>query len=813
MAEDGEHCEHEEDLRTTPLTQKVGRLASPRALVLLGLLGAVLVGMGIERGRTAGPAASAPEAFAGEVLMLAGPTNEQLAGSIAGMKTMGQIMSIGDVNAKMLVGMLTKSDMSLKDMMLQVGIPIIEMTTTMTMTNPLIGMAASFVTTILGGLLGSKPPNMAKIILEKCKMLIDEALLKAQISENKGVLNSVVEALDWLPAILAGAGQTEQARKQTQLSYYLAFQTNIATLKKAIFNENCISATVKEPSEKCKKWEEPGTVLTSIMFVNLQMSMLIEIAHIEPSYQKGILDRIYDMAPEYMTLLTRSGGNFIVNRLEMGTPWRKQTGAKGGATGPLTGGEDTLTKKQRLCHGLEGHVISDQNYASAVSPAYFECDDVWRREIVADMHRQMQGGLSGIHNIFAAAAQGLGKKPVGTKTFEDSIPMCMLTQVDPGWSAAFIQSQGYYQGLCETYVQGAKACEERNPTSDVGVTWTTVPFSMCQAKEDWVGAPTTPVCKLTDLDAVKESYVVNGSSGAAYRRMWDEGLSQDMCLQSFAKSNGECHQGWTKTTLSECRDFITPQVVIHKRGICANHYKAADVDAADCLVLCKDEPGCNIFSWHPKHKCRYSACGHDAGGKECNHDAQCHEDHATSFRDGLLYKVQFKQIGTGICDYHFKEADVSADKCYHLCHSETNCWKYSWHPKHKCRYSSYGANDGSGAAVAEEKQCPISEEFVDGSVFVIMNKWVVEHEREGYCDKWFIATGDDKAGCLKKCQDDPLCQRYSWGPSLKCRYSACGSSEAQGQDSLHRCAGFKCPRNYAIAYRDSKVYDISQKTH
>jgi len=343
-----------------------------------------------------------------------------------------------------------------------------------------------------------------------------------------------------------------------------------------------------------------------------------------------------------------------------------------------------------------------------------------------------------------------------------------------------------------------------------------VGYSMCQPKSDWMGSPTTPVCKLTNLDAVLDSYCDKGMCSETHlRKTWDEGLYEGKCMKNNFKSNGECKRGWTKTTLNECldTDFVTPQVVIHNRGICSNHYKHADVDAADCMVLCKDEPGCNIFSWHPKHKCRYSACGHDAGGKECNRNRQCHEDHDASHTDGLLYKLQFKQIGTGICDYHYKHADVTVDKCYWLCHSEPNCWKYSWHPKHKCRYSSYGSNDGSGQARAEERQCPISEEFSDGGVFVVMHKWVVEHETEGYCDKWFIATDDDQAGCLKKCEEADDCQRYSWGPTLKCRYSACISSEAVNKDQDHKCAGFKCPRNYALAYRDSKVYDISQKTH
>eukprot|EP00929_Paragymnodinium_shiwhaense_P061606 TRINITY_DN30782_c0_g1_i1.p4 TRINITY_DN30782_c0_g1~~TRINITY_DN30782_c0_g1_i1.p4 ORF type:complete len:109 (-),score=26.12 TRINITY_DN30782_c0_g1_i1:1812-2138(-) len=106
---------------------------------------------------------------------------------------------------------------------------------------------------------------MVKIILDQCKLLIKQALIQTQIAQNSGELASAVEELDWLPAILSGSGQTAAEKKQTQLSYYLAFQTNIAMMKRAIFNEACINGA--KGNTKCRDWEKVGTLIQAVQLL------------------------------------------------------------------------------------------------------------------------------------------------------------------------------------------------------------------------------------------------------------------------------------------------------------------------------------------------------------------------------------------------------------------------------------------------------------------------------------------------------------------------------------------------------------------
>ena len=103
-------------------------------------------------------------------------------------------------------------------------------TTIASLTTPLVGIAISIVTSILGGLFGGGGPSMMEIILEKVKVMIDEAFMQDHLDSAKRHLIAVQEEIGWLPETLKG----RQASDTVMTSWLLTVQHDMATLKSQV---------------------------------------------------------------------------------------------------------------------------------------------------------------------------------------------------------------------------------------------------------------------------------------------------------------------------------------------------------------------------------------------------------------------------------------------------------------------------------------------------------------------------------------------------------------------------------------------------
>jgi len=290
---------------------------------------------------------------------------------------------------------------------------------------------------------------------------------------------------------------------------------------------------------------------------------------------------------------------------------------------------------------------------------------------------------------------------------KDTIKMCMMVKLDGGWNEEWVDLKGYYKGFCKPRGKN-EVCEDIQKRSGRTGDWITVSASMCSSPFQMAPA-TQKVCKLTTTK---------------------RGLVTGTCREDINEGTNplECnHKGWSVVDYKDCKEFKTDEVAIDfdNMGICRYNYKTdLSADRAKCFVLCKNEPYCFRFSWDPVEKCRYSACGHAAGVSACPGDKQCTIQQ--NFANGIVFEIQYKQVGLGICSWHFKEAEVSADECFWKCKAESKCWKYTWHPVHKCRWSSCGSNKGppGNDACPTDGQCPIAEEkYRDGQVYAIADHY------------------------------------------------------------------------------------------
>merc|ERR1719261_78232 len=97
-------------------------------------------------------------------------------------------------------------------------------------TNPILGIAVSFVGSLITMFMGGKSASqkLADAILAEVKNMIKLNNIKQTMGQNLDAIKGVQEELDWVPAMLKRGSP-----KQTQVAWYLVVQHDLAVRKRS----------------------------------------------------------------------------------------------------------------------------------------------------------------------------------------------------------------------------------------------------------------------------------------------------------------------------------------------------------------------------------------------------------------------------------------------------------------------------------------------------------------------------------------------------------------------------------------------------
>jgi len=200
--------------------------------------------------------------------------------------------------------------------------------TLLTAINPVLGLCASFAMSLFGGLFGSddEAPTMSDVlqdlykqIMAEVKQYVSEEIVKAQLAVYKQEVADLVEELQWVPSLMNGASDVQQAK----LAYYLMIQHYIASLKSKIFNPECIKEAQSRyaranwdlgplqddnsyyTNPSCKKFADTGAAVGyGTTVANLHLSTMATIVIIEPDMAKGIQEKVRELVVMYRNVIT-----------------------------------------------------------------------------------------------------------------------------------------------------------------------------------------------------------------------------------------------------------------------------------------------------------------------------------------------------------------------------------------------------------------------------------------------------------------------------------------------------------------------------
>lgn len=177
----------------------------------------------------------------------------------------------------------------------------------LSMYNPVAGLAATFAVGIIKGLWpGPKKEDPFKKVLEKCKSMIDEAVLRQRLDSVKTDMQGIADEVDFMPDFLK---TTETANSHiTQLLWHLNLQHDLSVMTRKVFHTSFDGTK--------------GEVVFQLAFLNLFGETMATIGRLEPSYASGLQEKLVELYYEFYPQLKTNFDHFKTTKLaESGVIW------------------------------------------------------------------------------------------------------------------------------------------------------------------------------------------------------------------------------------------------------------------------------------------------------------------------------------------------------------------------------------------------------------------------------------------------------------------------------------------------------------
>lgn len=181
-------------------------------------------------------------------------------------------------------------------------------------TSPLVGVAVSFFTSLVGGLFnfgGNPSEALYEKIMEEVRMLIDQNNIAVRMQNARAKLSSTTEELQHVPEVIKSVIRDPSRMKTVLVSYYLMVQHDLAIDKRLVFGE-CVD---DPPSESCLNLQKAGAVEIGLPHAMTHLALLTSLGEADTSFQHAISLRAQDVKLEYADLLWDSFDTFKDERM------------------------------------------------------------------------------------------------------------------------------------------------------------------------------------------------------------------------------------------------------------------------------------------------------------------------------------------------------------------------------------------------------------------------------------------------------------------------------------------------------------------
>jgi len=169
--------------------------------------------------------------------------------------------------------------------------------------NPVLGMVATVAFGFLGGLLGGGQDNQMeefyKQIMKEVKGMITKSQMITEVGNRITDLQSLVEELNWVPAMLGGIkdeGNAHELTSQEQnmlLMYDIMLQHDIAKTSYRIRTSK-FGKTEEKDSAVSDAWSL-AMLPIALQVQMLQVNLILDIASYEEEYKTAIIARLKDL--------------------------------------------------------------------------------------------------------------------------------------------------------------------------------------------------------------------------------------------------------------------------------------------------------------------------------------------------------------------------------------------------------------------------------------------------------------------------------------------------------------------------------------
>ena len=166
--------------------------------------------------------------------------------------------------------------------------------------NPLLGLAATFLTSVIGGLLGGQGDAMQDLyekIMAEVKELVTAKVNSEQAHEFRTEMAAVRSEIVFMESIIGreGQGAASGFESQIELMWFLMLWRDVGLLQMHFLGGSKCLPSRYPPSEisvDCYEWHHQCTVLNMLELAYTQNALISSIIELEPSWRQNLADRV-----------------------------------------------------------------------------------------------------------------------------------------------------------------------------------------------------------------------------------------------------------------------------------------------------------------------------------------------------------------------------------------------------------------------------------------------------------------------------------------------------------------------------------------
>lgn len=164
--------------------------------------------------------------------------------------------------------------------------------------NPLLGMAFTFVMTLIQGFMGNSAESpmqkLYKKIMKEVKDFVSDALIQQSINTFKVELAAVQKEMELLKSVMSleKKGGNEKL-DQAQLIWYMVVLKDVSELRMKFWGVDCVQDL---KNKKCQEWHKMCIWSTAVYLSDLELSILSQIIMLESRWGVTLGRRMVEVA-------------------------------------------------------------------------------------------------------------------------------------------------------------------------------------------------------------------------------------------------------------------------------------------------------------------------------------------------------------------------------------------------------------------------------------------------------------------------------------------------------------------------------------